>query len=420
MITNDTPRRVGIAHLLFGGQCPPYAHAVIFFIITSVYMLPAHSAEWSGNASVQWRHFFHDPATPASQQHNDYVSLAIEPELYHAWDEEQQSITITPFFRVDQYDDERTHGDLREFIWRKQLDNWQIKAGIGKVFWGVTESQHLVDVINQADFVENMDGEDKLGQPMIQTTLEQDFGNIDIFILPYFRERTFAGIESRPLAMPVNTNLSSYESGDEEQHIDYALRYFTSLDIWDIGLSYFDGTSREPVFDPVNFFDPASNSLIPRYLQMQQMGVDIQATTDEWLWKLEVIHRNWSAGNFTAATGGFEYTFVGVLDTSADIGWVAEYLYDNRGDTATTFLENDVMMGLRLALNDEASTDALLGFIIDKETNDLLVSLEANRRIGNNWKLTVEARVFSRIDNTSLLYTIADDDFVQFDLGYYF
>lgn len=399
--------------------CAPLRQIFFLLLLTLISSEHAHAAEWSGNMSAQWRHFFNDPLSPASMQNNDYLSVAAAPEFYHVWDDEQQSLTITPFLRFDQRDDERTHGDIREFIWRNQFDSWQIKAGIGKIFWGVTESQHLVDVINQTDFVENIDGEDKLGQPMIQTTFEQDWGNVDVFVLPYFRERTFAGAEGRPLAMPVNTDQSSYESGDEQQHIDYAARLFTSLDIWDIGLSYFDGTSRDPVFNP-NYYDPISNTLIPRYLQMQQTGVDIQATTDEWLWKLEIIHRNWSAENFTAATGGFEYTFVGVFDSSADIGWVAEYLYDDRGDTATTFFEHDVMMGLRLALNDEASTDALLGFIIDKETHDTLISLEANRRIGSNWKLTVEARVFSNIDNVSLLNTLRADDFVQIDLGYYF
>ena len=394
---------------------PPYT----FFALTLFASTQIFAAEWSGDISTQWRYFFNDPINSASPQHNNYMSAAIEPDFYHAWNGEQQSITISPFFRVDQHDDERTHGDMREFIWRNQFDNWQIKAGIGKIFWGVTESQHLVDVINQTDFVENIDGEDKLGQPMIQTTFKQDWGNVDVWVLPYFRERTFSSTEGRPLALPVNPNQSSYESSDEARHIDVALRLVTSLDIWDLGLSYFDGTSRDPVFN-LNYYDPVSNTLIPRYLQMQQAGVDIQATTDEWLWKLEVIHRNWSAEDFTAATGGFEYTFVGVFDSRTDIGWVAEYLYDNRGDTATTFLEHDVMMGLRLALNDAASTDALLGFIIDQDTHDTVISLEAHHRISSNWKLTIEARAFTNISNTGLLNSVREDDFLQIDMGYYF
>ena len=52
----------------------------------------------------------------------------------------------------------------------------KFRVGVGKVFWGVTESQHLVDIINQTDLVENIDTEDKLGQPMLETTWLQNWG----------------------------------------------------------------------------------------------------------------------------------------------------------------------------------------------------------------------------------------------------
>ena len=41
--------------------------------------------------------------------------------------------------------------------------DWSLSIGLGKVFWGVTEFNHLVDVINQTDLVEGIDGEAKLG-----------------------------------------------------------------------------------------------------------------------------------------------------------------------------------------------------------------------------------------------------------------
>ena len=214
----------------------------------------------------------------------------------------------------------------------------------------------------------------------------------------------------------MNTQQATYESDDKEKHLDYAVRIFLPLDIWEIGLSYFDGTSREPLYN----FDVGSNTFIPHYLQMQQVGLAAQATTNDWLWKIEAIHRDWQIENFNAATAGFEYTFVGVFDSSADIGWVAEYLYDDRGSNATSFLEHDLMIGLRLTVNDEATTEALLGFIVDKDTHDTIVSLEANRRIGNSWRLSIEARAFNNIAGTSRLNAIRDDDYVQVEMGYYF
>ncbi len=74
----------------------------------------------------------------------------------------------------------------------------ETRVGVRRVFWGVTEFQHLVDIINQSDSVEDIDNEDKLGQPMINLSLVKDWGIVDFFVLPYFRERTFAGAEGRP------------------------------------------------------------------------------------------------------------------------------------------------------------------------------------------------------------------------------
>ena len=54
------------------------------------------------------------------------------------------------------------------------------------MFWGVTESVHLVDIINQTDFAGDIDGEDKLGQTMLSLMLQRDWGEITAFVLPAF------------------------------------------------------------------------------------------------------------------------------------------------------------------------------------------------------------------------------------------
>ena len=88
------------------------------------------------------------------------------------------------------------------------------RIGIRKEFWGVTETFHRVDIINQTDSVESFDGEDKLGQPMINISLETLSGSIDFFALLGSRERTFAGRFGR-LRTPivVDTDHPIYESG---------------------------------------------------------------------------------------------------------------------------------------------------------------------------------------------------------------
>jgi len=386
-------------------------------------------ADWSGNVTMQDRYFIDDALITNSEQHDNYLSLSSEVEFYSAWDNDESSITITPFLRIDQHDEERTHGDLREMYYQQTFDTWELRLGISKVYWGVTESQHLVDVINQTDSIESTDGEDKLGQPMIKASFERDWGTVDVFVLPYFRERTFQGIEGRPRTpLVVDTDQVSYESSDEEQNIDYALRWFHFIGDLEIGLSYFNGTSREPLLKPGNSNGPAV--LTPHYPLMQQAGVDAQLTTEEWLWKLEVIARDWQTfdtsgtqlidQNFIALTGGFEYTFVGIADSDADLGLVTEYLYDDRNKQASSFFQNDMLVALRLAMNDAESSEALLGVIYDLDYQEYLISLEASRRFADSWTATLEVRTFNKIDNDSLLNSIAKDDFIQLDIAYHF
>ncbi|VAW56716.1 hypothetical protein MNBD_GAMMA07-1329, partial [hydrothermal vent metagenome] len=171
-------------------------------------------------------------------------------------------------------------------------------------------------------------------------------------------------------------------------------------------------------------------ALLPYYPQMTQYSIDAQLTTEEWIWKFEGIIRDWQKSNintrqlqdetFFAFTGGFEYTFVGIAESSADLGLVTEYLYDDRGLQATSIFQNDIMLGLRLALNDADSSEALLGIIYDIDNQEHFISLEASQRFSGNWTAALEVRGFNNVNQLSRLKTIENDDFIQLDITYYF
>ncbi|MEY8247997.1 MAG: hypothetical protein RPT11_06390, partial [Bermanella sp.] len=173
------------------------------------------------------------------------TSLSLELEVFSAWDNDAQSITFKPFFRQDEMDDERSHGDIRELMWNKLGDDYELKLGIGKVFWGVTESAHLVDIINQTDALESIDGEQKLGQPLVQVLLEREWGNLDLFVLPYFRERTFAGADAR-LSPGLGYGDAVYESSANKSNVDVAARWSDYWEELEYSVSVFHGTSRDP------------------------------------------------------------------------------------------------------------------------------------------------------------------------------
>ena len=391
-----------------------------FWLVGTVFVMtnPVPAMEVSGSLSSELRVFAHEPSLARQRGHS--LSLSAQPEFYHEWNNGDDSIAFVPFARLDNADSKRTHVDIRELWWQKVANDWELRVGLGKVFWGVTESRHLVDIINQSDLVENIDGEDKLGQPMINYSLIRQWGTVDVFVLPGFRERTFPGAAGRLRgSAPVDTSLTSYDSGDEERHIDLALRWSHTIGEFDIGLSHFYGTSREPRF-LVHTGAGGLPALAPHYDLVHQTGVDVQATIDSWLWKFEAIHRSGQANAFLAAVAGFEYTFYGVSDSSADLGVLVEYLVDSRGDNAPQPFEHDVLAGMRLALNDAPSSEVLAGVIFDLDGNATTFSVEASRRLGARWKLEAELRAWTDVSANDPLFALRNDDHIQITVSRFF
>lgn len=375
--------------------------------------------EISGDLGIGQRYFLQDARF--DNQNRTQLSGYIQPEFYADFNDGYDSILFKPFYRYDQYDDERTHGDIRELVWLHVGEDWELRAGATKVFWGQAESVHLVDVINQTDSVESVDGEDKLGQPMVNLSLIRDWGTTSFFVLPYFRERTFPGIDGRirpEFRLDVDNPL--YESDDEETNLDWAIRWQHTLGDWDIGLSYFDGTSREPYFVPSET-EQGEQVFQPFYPLMTQVGVDLLWVVDSWLLKFEAIHRDTFDDSFVAAVGGFEYTQVGVLDSVFDLGWLVEYQYDDRNGRAPTLAQNDIMFGSRIVFNDFDGTEVLIGVVQDLDYSSSRSGfVEASSRINDNWKWRLEAYLFSADEPKDFLSQFSRDDFVEFNLEYYF
>ena len=391
---------------------------VFGILLPLVLKSPSFALDLRGFVEVEGRPFFTSANFPGQKDHT--VSLALNPEIFHQFDNGAQFYLI-PFFRYDHADKERTHFDLRELDFIFSGDFWSARLGVRKVFWGVTETQHLVDIINQTDFLEGLDGEDKLGQPMVNVSLVQDWGTLDFFVLPFFRVRTFPGRGGRLRApLLVDTDNPRYESPAEEWHTDFALRYFQNIDKWDIGLSLFSGTSREPTFEPG--LSPSGEPILtPFYEQIQQAGIDLLYVFGNWIWKWEAIYRwDMRPEDYFASTFGYEYTFSGIFGTGMDIGVLTEWSYDERREQATTALQNDLALGVRWGWNDINGTEILFALVQDLEGSAKAFFIEASSRLDEHWRLTVEARgFFDQPDDDPLIF-LRDEDFAQIALAYHF
>lgn len=385
--------------------------------------LPAMAGEWEaeGQVAAELRTFFEEPAFE-SQLESWQPSVVLTGEAAWYSDDGRHQVVAVPFLRLDGQDDERTHGDMREAYYRYAGNEVDLLIGLGRVFWGVTESRHLVDIVNQTDAVEDLDEEDKLGQPMVKLSFLPSWGKIDLFLLPYFRERTFPGVDGRLRFDPViDTDAPIYLEDAGRWTPDAAVRYAHYIGDVDFGVSLFSGISREPRF-AIDVATADAPRLRPIYERINQLGLDVQWTKGAWLYKFEGLLRETESDEFAAAVAGFEYTFFDVRRSGLDVGLLAEYQYDGRDEILAppTAADDDLFLGTRIAFNDTADTALLAGAVRDLGNGSSGALIEGSTRLGNNWTAEIEGRFFFDVDDQDLLQAFREDSFLNFRVTRYF
>ena len=377
---------------------------------------PNLTKEFTLELQADSRYFYNKGLYPG--QKDFFYSFSAKPELFLEWAEGNQLLKFTGFARWEAQDTKRTHADIRELYWQYIKNDWEFSVGLKKVFWGVTESIHLVDVINQTDVIESFDGEQKLGQPMLHFSYFTSIGTFDVMAMPYFRKRQFGGEEGR-FRFPIllKKDAVGFENEDlEEYHPSFAFRWANSIGPFDLGLSHFYGVGREPVFIP----NPDNPSFDIFYPINHQTGLDLQAITGPVLWKLESFLRLNDFQDVFALVAGVEYTFSNIKNSGIDLGVIGEYLYDDRDELALSGMDNDLFFGGRLAFNDVQSTEILFGGIFDLKRSTKLFSLEASRRFGDSWKASIEARILNNVAEEEFFNFFREDSFLQMSLSKFF
>ncbi len=407
-----------------------FAHVFFVVALMTAGGGKAQTFDFSGDFSFQARWY---PESPAFQgQRSSTLGAVAEPSLYTVIGE-NTSFTFTPLGRYDSADTRRTHVDLREAYLLTYGDwsdvSWEIRLGLGRVFWGVAELHNLVDIVNQLDLVEHPRDRPKLGQPMAHLTLSGNWGIAQAFLLPHHRKRTFPGTSGRLRGeRPIDAN-ARYESSDEERHLDFAVRYSNTLGILDFGLSAFRGTSRDPflIAPPPSDRAPRQDvPWIPYYEQIRQYGLDAQLTTGAWLYKLEAIRRSGARNlfgeeeDFSAFILGMERTHYSLFGSNTDLTLLGEWLGDGRGRRATSVWANDLFIAAFLAFNDVQSTEFVAGLLADLRYDYSALNMELKRRISASWTMRFEMIANLSSDPEDLTYAGRRDSFVGIELTYSF
>lgn len=393
------------------------------------------------------------------------------------WDGEPRAgerAVLDLFARADAREDARSRGDFREAYYEVQSGPLTSRFGLRRVFWGIAESRHLVDVVNQSDLADDLDGEAKLGQPMLEFAFAGAPGALALYALPGFRERRLPG-PGGPLVYPFPLALheTRIEARGEQLHTDYAARAGTQFGALDFAVSWFDGIGREPrilpclrrgsgfegtedaancaVLESVTAAAPtptllmpilqalgiapdnaeiaaeleararANLVLVPEYARERRLGLEAQFIQEALALKVEALVRDTRGERSYAGVLGLEYTLSGLGgDGAQDLGLIVEWLRDTQSELLSARYDHEVFLGGRWALNDIANTQALGGVLLDTTGDGQTWSLEANRRLGDDWKLALRLRAFTGGDRNDPANVVQDADELRLTLERYF
>ena len=380
------------------------------FAIALLLAQPAFAVEINGTLSSRLD-FYPDHADGTASEGR---SAEVKIDAFHDFGE---SRIVGEFIaRGDEKDSGRRITEARQAYLRSPLAGFDVFVGNRQEFWGKTESKNVVDVINQSDAAANEGKSGKLGAPSISAERYLDIGDLQLWYIFSFREKTFNDSDAHPSSgLPVNS--AQYARKDGKDADDFAARFSSFAGDWDLAGSVFYGTARDPILSVAS----DGSALNPYYALQKSIGLEAQYTGDVTLLKWESLHGTQSsligAHDFAAAVAGIEYTYYGPFETIWDFGLIGEIQHDDRPQAAANQF---VVAGVRLVFNDIADSNILFLASVDRKADQSFVSLEASRRINDVTSVKLTSQFYNARTATSAFGQLSDDDAVTLTLNMFF
>ena len=279
--------------------------------------------------------------------------------------------------------------DFNEAYLDYAYNDLNVLVGNNIVFWGKNEFYNPVDIVNSKDFSRGLAQGEKIGQPMVNVKRYYDTSELNLFILPA-TSNTYPTSKVRPqLALNINS-ANSFANGASENNTGMAARWSGYIDEYDYGFSYYHGNTKDPALVL------SSGQLVPKYSEITQLGLDVQATRGDILYKGEVIYRdnqydyNGNINGYTNFILGLEQSSFGIFGQNWDLANILEYTYDTRGSSSHHGYQNDVFLGARLVLNNIEDTQYFVSLQNDLDKNTRVVTFNYESRFFSSFRAGID------------------------------
>ena len=384
--------------------------SALSFAIILLLAHPVNGGELNGTLSSRLD-FYPENADGTSSEGR---SVEVKIDAFHDFDESR--IVGEFIVREDEKDSGRRITEARQAYFRTPFAGFDVFLGNRQEFWGKTESKNVVDLINQSDAAANEGKSGKLGAPSISAERYVDIGDLQLWYISGFREKTFNDSDAHP-SSGLTVNSAQYARKDGKDADDFAVRLSSFAGNWDLAGSVFYGTARDPILT----IAVGGKALNPYYALQKSIGLEAQYTGDVTLLKWESLHGTQSSligtHNFSASVAGIEYTYYRSFETKLDIGLIGEVQHDDRPQAADNQFG---VAGVRLVFNDIADSNILFLLSADSKMDQSIVSLEASQRINDVTSVKLTSQFYNARTATSAYGQLSDDDAVTLTLNMFF
>lgn len=336
--------------------------------------------------------------------------IKVEAKFKHKFDNTKFNSHL--FANWDSADESRRYIDVRKANFYYRHNDVTVGAGIDTFFWGVSESINVVNVLNQSDIMESLDGKVKLGQSFISASKRFSNGDISVYYLPEFNAVTFP--ERPSYGLPISER-NLFENNKKEG--GFAARGLFYFDQYEFAISYFKGTRRSPILIP----QPSANILTPFYVQTENILFDGVYLADDFTLKLEAKTGKELNNGFSTANVGIEYPSYIFADYIEEVTLIAEYVFDDRELTAETHGQNDLFIGAKFDFGDTNQGRARFLYSYDFDYQGQYAELSYQYRLNDYVRVKAKVmKVLTATPTDQRLYALTGEEFAKFSLHYAF
>ncbi len=297
-------------------------------------------------------------------------------------------------------DNDRTFLRVNEVYVIYEFEDDQVLLGKKIRFWGALEANNIVDTFNIQDGKNDPTRTDKIGAYNFEYSHYFEDNEFSIITKLYEQKNKISSAPYTYSALQNNESLQNKLESDKSLYRPTIYLTYSGSISEDYALDY--AFIYQNGYDSQRYLTKSADIYKEHAYLVNKFMTYNTLVLDSTLYKLELLYTdvidNNTVSDYIHVAFGVEHTLE-QLENGTEIGLIGEYYYYNTLknnklsdiDLNQTF-QNDLFLGLRYSLNDEADTSAVGGVVLDTQYDEQSYYVEYETRVLDTFKVKLDAR----------------------------